>query len=99
MCQHQPAVTVLERDITIVKPRSAGLGYVVENFRARVADLIFIFGGFFFCFFCIHTHRSFEFIKKTSHIRIISIGAFLVSIPIFFTGKFNNKKKLSGNCF
>nr|XP_046912653.1 uncharacterized protein LOC124493600 [Dermatophagoides farinae] len=30
--------------------------------------------------------RSFEFIKKTSHIRIISIGAFLVSIPIFFTG-------------
>nr|XP_027203603.1 protein kinase 4-like isoform X2 [Dermatophagoides pteronyssinus] len=30
--------------------------------------------------------RSFEFIRKTSHIRIISIGAFLVSIPIFFTG-------------
>lgn len=30
--------------------------------------------------------RSFEFIKKTSHIRILAIGAYLVSIPIFFTG-------------
>ena len=50
-----------------------------------------IFSHIYFAY--THTHRSFEFIKKTSHIRIISIGAFLVSIPIFFTGKFNNKKK------
>lgn len=30
--------------------------------------------------------RTFEFLKKTSHIRVAAIGAFLISIPIFFTG-------------
>lgn len=30
--------------------------------------------------------RSFDFLKRTSHIRVLSFGAFLVSIPIFFTG-------------
>ncbi|RWS24900.1 uncharacterized protein B4U80_05250 [Leptotrombidium deliense] len=30
--------------------------------------------------------RTHHFLKKTSHIRVIAIGAFLISIPIFFTG-------------
>ncbi|CAG2163776.1 unnamed protein product [Oppiella nova] len=30
--------------------------------------------------------RTFEFLKKTSHIRVAAVGAFLISIPIFFTG-------------
>ncbi|CAG2123102.1 unnamed protein product, partial [Medioppia subpectinata] len=29
---------------------------------------------------------TYEFLKKTSHIRVAAVGAFLVSIPIFFTG-------------
>ena len=32
-------------------------------------------------------HRAKEFFKRTSHVRIAAIGAFLISIPIFFTGK------------
>ncbi|RWS08948.1 hypothetical protein B4U79_12218 [Dinothrombium tinctorium] len=30
--------------------------------------------------------RTHHFLKKTSHIRVTAIGAFLISIPIFFTG-------------
>ncbi|XP_054160231.1 uncharacterized protein LOC128958407 [Oppia nitens] len=30
--------------------------------------------------------RTYEFLKKTSHIRVAAVGAFLISIPIFFTG-------------
>ncbi|XP_053201480.1 homeobox protein 5-like isoform X2 [Panonychus citri] len=32
------------------------------------------------------TKRTLQFLKKTSHVRITAIGAFLLSIPIFFTG-------------
>lgn len=32
------------------------------------------------------TKRTQQFLKKTSHVRITAIGAFLLSIPIFFTG-------------